>query len=174
LDDRYPSTYDHQSAHLDYPYPDAVRDLSRGLPLVKWFLAIPHYVVLFCLDIAAVVVVIVAGAPSCSPVGARRGMFDFVQGRRSQAGRRRVPILGMCAVEDDDPGRESFAPGPADPGHSRRLREAGAEEQVTSLTAGLPAAGMFSLFQRSAGSRFRFGYEPDASPAAPWGWEDLY
>ena len=27
--DRYPSTDDHQSVHLDYLYPDAERDLNR-------------------------------------------------------------------------------------------------------------------------------------------------
>jgi hypothetical protein len=43
LDDRYPSTTDHQSVHLDYDYPDVERDLNRWLPLVKWFLAIPRY-----------------------------------------------------------------------------------------------------------------------------------
>ena len=53
MDDRYPSTDDHQSVQLEYVYPDAQRDLNRWLPLVKWFLAIPHYIVLFFLDIAA-------------------------------------------------------------------------------------------------------------------------
>jgi hypothetical protein len=80
LDDRYPSTDDHQSVHLDYPYPDAARDLNRWLPLVKWFLAIPHYVVLFFLDIAAIVVVIVAWFAIVFTGQYPRGMFDFVLG----------------------------------------------------------------------------------------------
>ena len=80
MDDRYPSTDEHQSVHLDYPYPDAARDLNRWLPLVKWFLAIPHYVVLFLLDIAAVLVVIVAWFAIVFTGRYPRGMFDFVEG----------------------------------------------------------------------------------------------
>ena len=41
MDDRYPSTDDHQWVHLDYPYPDVARDLNRWLPIVKWLLSIP-------------------------------------------------------------------------------------------------------------------------------------
>src|SRR5262245_53372843 len=58
MDDRYPSTDDHQSVHLDYRYPDAETELNRWLPLVKWFLAIPHYIVLLVLEIGAFVAVI--------------------------------------------------------------------------------------------------------------------
>jgi Domain of unknown function (DUF4389) len=80
MDDRYPSTDDHQSVHLDYAYPDVARDLNRWLPLVKWFLAIPHYIVLVFLDIAAVVVVIVAWFAVLFTGRYPRGMFDFVAG----------------------------------------------------------------------------------------------
>jgi hypothetical protein len=59
LDDRYPSTDDHQSVHLDLERPDG-KALSRWLPLVKWLLAFPHYIVLFALAIGAFFVVIYA------------------------------------------------------------------------------------------------------------------
>ena len=60
MEDRYPSTDEHQSVRLDLDYPDVPRDLNRWLPLVKWFLAIPHYIVLIFLYIAVVVVVLIA------------------------------------------------------------------------------------------------------------------
>ncbi len=80
MDDRYPSTTDHQSVHLDYAYPDAERELNRWLPLVKWFLAIPHYIVLAFLNIAMVVVVIIAWFAILFTGHYPRGMFDFVEG----------------------------------------------------------------------------------------------
>jgi hypothetical protein len=80
MDDRYPATDDHQSVHLDYRYPDAERELNRWLPLVKWLLAIPHFIVLVFLDIAAIVVVVVAWFAILFTGRYPRGMFDFVQG----------------------------------------------------------------------------------------------
>jgi hypothetical protein len=80
MDDRYPSTDEHQSVHLEYPYPDAARDLNRWLPLVKWLLAIPHYIVLFFLDLAALVVVIAAWFAIVFTGRYPRGMFGFVAG----------------------------------------------------------------------------------------------
>jgi hypothetical protein len=79
MDDRYPSTDEEQSVHLDYPYPDA-QQLNRWLPLVKWFLAIPHYIVLFFLWIAAFVVVIIVWFAILFTGTYPRGMFDFVEG----------------------------------------------------------------------------------------------
>ncbi|SRR6266487_3879859 len=80
MDDRYPSTDEAQSVHLDFPYPDVPQVLNRWLPLVKWFLAIPHYVVLFFLYIAAVVVVIVVWFVILFTERYPRGLFDFVEG----------------------------------------------------------------------------------------------
>ncbi len=80
MDDRYPSTEEHQSVHLDYAYPDAARDLNRWLPLVKWLLAVPHYIVLFFLDVGALVAVIVAWFAILFTGRYPRGLFDFVQG----------------------------------------------------------------------------------------------
>jgi hypothetical protein len=80
MDDRYPATDQQQSVHLDYVYPDAARDLNRWLPLVKWILAIPHYIVLFVLWIAAIVVVITAWFAILFTGRYPRGLFDFVEG----------------------------------------------------------------------------------------------
>src|SRR3972149_1927554 len=41
LTDRYPSTVEEQSVHLEIDYPDVERDLNRWLPLVKWLVAVP-------------------------------------------------------------------------------------------------------------------------------------
>jgi hypothetical protein len=80
MDDRYPSTTDHQSVHLYYVYPDVERDLNQLLPLVKWFLAIPHYIVLFFLHIVLVVAVIVAWFAILFTGHYPRGLFEFVEG----------------------------------------------------------------------------------------------
>jgi len=80
MDDRYPATDRQQAVHLDYIYPDAAHDLNRWLPLVKWLLAIPHYIVLIFLGIAAIVVVVAAWFVILFTGRYPRGMFDFVQG----------------------------------------------------------------------------------------------
>ena len=80
LTDLYPSTEDEQTVHLDIDYPDVPRDLNRWLPLVKWLLAIPHYIVLFFLFIAAVFVVIIAWFTILFTGQYPRGLFDFVVG----------------------------------------------------------------------------------------------
>jgi Domain of unknown function (DUF4389) len=80
LTDRYPSTDEQQSVQLDFAYPDAERDLNRWLPLIKWFLAIPHYIVLFVLYIGAFFVVIAAWFAILFTGRYPRGLFDYVVG----------------------------------------------------------------------------------------------
>ena len=80
MSDVYPSTDEEQSVHLDITYPDVKKDLNRWLPLVKWFLAIPHYIVMFFLAIAVFFCVIVAWFEILFTGKYPRGIFDFVQG----------------------------------------------------------------------------------------------
>ncbi len=81
LTDKYPSTVEEQTVHLEFDYPENVeRDLNRWLPLVKWFLAIPHFIILFFLGIGAFFVVIVAWFAILFTGKYPRGMFDYVVG----------------------------------------------------------------------------------------------
>ena len=80
MDDSYPSTDDQQSVHLDFDYPDAKQGLNRWLPLVKWLLAIPHYIVLAFLYVGVFFVVIVAWLTILFTGRYPRGLFDYVQG----------------------------------------------------------------------------------------------
>ncbi len=80
LRDEYPSTDEEQAVHLEIQYPDAGTGLNRWLPLVKWFLAIPHYVVLLFLAVAGIVVVIIAWFAILFSGQYPRGLFDFVVG----------------------------------------------------------------------------------------------
>jgi Domain of unknown function (DUF4389) len=80
MDDRYPSTDEQQSVHLDFGYPDAKQELNRWLVLVKWFLAIPHYIVLAVLSIGAFFAVIAAWFAVLLTGRYPRGIFDYVEG----------------------------------------------------------------------------------------------
>jgi Domain of unknown function (DUF4389) len=80
MNDRFPSTDEHQWIRLDLPYPGAPANVNRWLPLVKWFLAIPHYIVLVFLYLAAVVVIVLAWFAILFTGRYPRGMFEFVEG----------------------------------------------------------------------------------------------
>jgi hypothetical protein len=80
LTDRYPSTVDEQAVHLDIDYPDVGQDLNRWLPLVKWLLAIPHFVVLVVRAIGAFFAIFVAWFAVLFTGRYPRALFDHVVG----------------------------------------------------------------------------------------------
>jgi Domain of unknown function (DUF4389) len=80
LTDQYPSTVEEQKVHLEIDYPDVERDLNRGLPLVKWLLAIPHVLILIFLSVAAFFAVVLAWFAILFTGRYPRGLFDFVVG----------------------------------------------------------------------------------------------
>jgi hypothetical protein len=101
MDDRYPSTDERQSVSLDFPYPDAKQGLNRWLPLVKWFLAIPHYIVLIFLGLAAIVCVIIAWFAILFTGRYPKGLFDFVVGVMRWG--NRVSAYAFVLVTDQYP-----------------------------------------------------------------------
>jgi hypothetical protein len=80
LTDRYPSTVDEQAVHLEIDYPDVEQDLNRWLPLVKWLLAIPHFIVLAVLAIVAFFAIIIAWFAVLFTGRYPRALFDYVLG----------------------------------------------------------------------------------------------
>ena len=80
LRDEYPSTDEEQAVHVEIAYPDVPNELNRWLPLIKWLLAIPHYIVLAVLSVGVVVVVIIAWFAILITGSYPRGLFNFVVG----------------------------------------------------------------------------------------------
>jgi len=101
LRDEYPSTDEEQSVHIEIPYPDVRKDLTHWYPLVKWFLAIPHYIVLAFLSIAAVVCVIIAWFAILFTGRYPRELFDFVVGVYRWA--LRVSVYAFMLTTDQYP-----------------------------------------------------------------------
>ncbi|HIN38234.1 MAG TPA: DUF4389 domain-containing protein [Dehalococcoidia bacterium] len=80
LRDEYPSTDEEQAVHLELPYPDVEQDLSKWLPLIKWFLAIPHYIILAVLWVLVVFAVIISWLSILITGNHPSGLFNFVVG----------------------------------------------------------------------------------------------
>jgi hypothetical protein len=101
LTDQYPSTVDEQSVHLEIDYPDIEQDLNRWLPLVKWLLAIPHYIVLAVLGVIAVFAVIIAWVSILFTGSYPRSLLDYVVGVARWA--LRVQAYAFLLVTDRYP-----------------------------------------------------------------------
>jgi len=101
LTDKYPSTTDEQTVHLEIDYPDAERDLNRWLPLVKWLLAIPHYIVLSFLVVGAAFAVLFAWFAVLVTGRYPEGLFGYVVGVARWA--LRVEAYAVLLVTDDYP-----------------------------------------------------------------------
>ena len=99
--DEYPSTDDEQSLHLEVPYPDVHNDLNRWMPLVKWFLAIPHYVVLLVLDVGVVFATIASWVAIIFTGRHPRRLFDYTVG--VMRWHNRVVCYAFVLVTDDYP-----------------------------------------------------------------------
>lgn len=81
LVDEYPSTDEEQSVHLSIEYPDVETELNRFMPLIKWILAIPHYIVLIVLLIIRVMVIDIIAWLLILILGRYpRPLFDFSVG----------------------------------------------------------------------------------------------
>lgn len=80
MGDEYPSTDEEQAVHLEIPYPDVENDLNRWLPIVKWLLAIPHYIILAVLLVLAVLAIIAAWLSILFNGNYPQGLFNFVVG----------------------------------------------------------------------------------------------
>jgi hypothetical protein len=101
LRDEYPSTDEQQTLALEINYPNAETDLARGMPLIKWLLAIPHYIVLFFLHIAVIVCVIIAWFAILFTGRYPRSLFDFVVGVFRWS--NRVTAYALILVTDKYP-----------------------------------------------------------------------
>ncbi len=80
LRDEYPATDEEQAVHLEITYPNVEADLNRWLPIFKWALAIPHYVVLSVLLIGVVVAWVIAWFAILFTGRYPRGIFDYMVG----------------------------------------------------------------------------------------------
>ena len=78
--DEYPSTDADQAIQVGIPYPDVKKDLNRWMPLIKWFLAIPHFIVLLFMFIAVVFCSVFAWFSILFKGRYPKGIFDFVEG----------------------------------------------------------------------------------------------
>ena len=100
--DRYPSTDEEQSVHVEIDYPDAKNGLTRWMPLVKWLLAIPHYFILVFLGIGAIIAMIFAWFAILFTGQYPRGLFDYVAGV-TRWGLRVIAYVALLVTDEYPP-----------------------------------------------------------------------
>ena len=101
LRDEYPSTDEEQAVHLEMPYPNVEEDLNRWLPLVKWILAVPHYIAIAVLFVISVVLMLISWFAILFTGRYPRGMFNFVVGTMRWS--TRVEAYALILVTDRYP-----------------------------------------------------------------------
>ncbi|MFC1565669.1 DUF4389 domain-containing protein [Candidatus Neomarinimicrobiota bacterium] len=101
LRDEYPSTDEEQAVHIDIPYPNVEKDLVNWMPLVKWFLAIPHIIVLCFLWIGAIIAVILAWLAILFTGTHPKGIHDFIVGTMRWS--LRVEAYAIILTTDEYP-----------------------------------------------------------------------
>jgi hypothetical protein len=77
MTDEYPSTDDEQSVRLDLDYPVAAQ-LNRWLPLVKWLLVLPHFIIVNLLGVLQVIAVLIAWLAILFTGSYPRPLFTFM------------------------------------------------------------------------------------------------
>lgn len=101
LTDKYPSLDEDQNVHLTMPYPEVGKDIDQFMPLIKWFLAIPHYFVLAFLAIGALLAIVIAWFAILFTGKYPRSLFDFVVGVMRWG--IRINAYTMLQITDDYP-----------------------------------------------------------------------
>ena len=87
LRDEYPSTDEQQAVQLSLEYPDGDNAVNRWLPLIKWLLALPHWIILSVLSIVFLIVVVISWIAIIITGKHPRGLFDFLMGYSRWAAR---------------------------------------------------------------------------------------
>ena len=80
LRDDYPSTDEEQAVHVQIHYPDVEKELNQWLPLVKWLLVIPHFIVLCFIMVGVIICTLLAWLTILFSGSYPKSMFDFVVG----------------------------------------------------------------------------------------------
>ena len=100
LTDKYPSTDEEQSIHVELDYPDA-EQLNQFYPIIKWLLLIPHYIVVAVLGVIAIPVLIIAWFAILFTGSYPRPLFNYVVGVGSYG--LRISAYGFLLITDRYP-----------------------------------------------------------------------